>query len=1168
MRVMRTALVKSVSLSVLLFGLAACGSGTQLDQETLELLSSSRPSDPKIILKGENPAFVEVNTSYQESGYDVISIGESGLEANVKIAADSLNVKELGNYRITYTVTNSKGLVGQAVRQVVVRDTTPPSIILNGNQNFNLERTESFNDPGASVTDNYDASDELSLSISGEVNSDQVGTYPVKYQSVDSSGNVGELIRNVIVIDTRRPVVVIDQPTDGFQVNVTNQNSILVSGTCSEEFNLEVTNGSDTNVVACNESAWSTSLDFSALPDGAVSVSASMTDPSGNESLPVSVDGVKNTQLAVVTFDDQDEIYYANQDNYRNLPLSGDCSEPGQTVDVRAVGSVVRTAEATCNGSNRWATTIDLLGLANGSFNLEADHSSAAGNPAPTATREAFLDTIDPSVNIQNPAEDFIINSDDPVAAIPVSGSCSENTQTVVVENLSASGPADEDTVTCSSGSFSATLDFSGIPDGEVQIRATHFDIAGNSDEDIHTGTKDTGAASVSILSPADGDYISASQAANLNVSGDCSESGQNVRIEAMDSVGDSVVENRICTGGQTYSRNLNISSLSEGSITIKSDHSDSAGNPSPTAMVSVILDKTPAELQILQPQQGSFVNAANQTNFPVTVNCSEAGEVVVSNPADSSSASCDGNTTLYLDFSSASLAEGATIQITAQHTDLAGNPSAEQSVDVVKDTVGPKINRLVNPSDGFVIALEDTSFVVSGGCDTNGNNVSVKILSNSVTVFMDNTVSCASNSFQRVLNQSEVDGLPEGELVVSVRHTEPDAAGNPPEPAITVTGNKESPGPEITLIGDDPLIVDLCDFEDPGASVDGQTIYADLSEVNTKRAGSFELTYTFTAPGSAPSTPVTRQVSINQLSLGGQAYTDAIISAEDLANIDSTGLGRSYALCNDIDLDSISDFSQVGSSNKFSGSFHGQNFTIRNLKVGSSAGSGGTDNAGLFFETDETALIRNLFLEDISIDADDRSGGLVGVNEGRIEQVHLRGGYVIADTNNPSEEDIGGLVGINLQSGEIVESSIEGINIEGDRRVGGLVGHNRGLVQDSYTRVTVTARASSAAQAGGLIGRQNGSDGSVSKSYAAGSVFGQNVRGLIGANAGTDNVLDSFWDNEVAGLTPDPETSRYGHDRTTSEMKTESTFTDFGWNFDGLWIIDELINLGYPSFR
>ena len=100
-------------------------------------------------------------------------------------------------------------------------------------------------------------------------------------------------------------------------------------------------------------------------------------------------------------------------------------------------------------------------------------------------------------------------------------------------------------------------------------------------------------------------------------------------------------------------------------------------------------------------------------------------------------------------------------------------------------------------------------------------------------------------------------------------------------------------------------------------------------------------------------------------------------------------------------------------------------------------------------------------------------------------------------------------------------------VNVVGDNIVGGLVGHNKGTVSNSY------------------------STGSVSGS--------SDVGGLVGLNEGT--VSNSFWDTQTSGRA----TSDGGTGETTALMKTQSTFTNAGWDFVNVWSISSSYNNGYP---
>jgi hypothetical protein len=115
-------------------------------------------------------------------------------------------------------------------------------------------------------------------------------------------------------------------------------------------------------------------------------------------------------------------------------------------------------------------------------------------------------------------------------------------------------------------------------------------------------------------------------------------------------------------------------------------------------------------------------------------------------------------------------------------------------------------------------------------------------------------------------------------------------------------------------------------------------------------------------------------------------------------------------------------------------------------------------------------------------------------------------------------------------------------------------VGSNyKGSVSKSYATGSVSGKSS----IGGLVGSNE--DGNVSNSYATGSVSGVlwSIGGLVGYNAG-GSVTTSYYDKNTTGQS---DTGK-GTPKTTAEMKQQATFVD--WDFDTIWQIDE--GVSYPT--
>ncbi|WP_405574797.1 immunoglobulin-like domain-containing protein [Winogradskyella sp. Asnod2-B02-A] len=90
-------------------------------------------------------------------------------------------------------------------------DTTAPVIALNGASTINLEVGDTYNELGATATDNVDGNLTSSIVITGTVNTNSAGTYTKYYNVSDAAGNAAtQLTRTVIVTqpaDTTAPVI-------------------------------------------------------------------------------------------------------------------------------------------------------------------------------------------------------------------------------------------------------------------------------------------------------------------------------------------------------------------------------------------------------------------------------------------------------------------------------------------------------------------------------------------------------------------------------------------------------------------------------------------------------------------------------------------------------------------------------------------------------------------------------------------------------------------------------------------------------------------------------------------------------------------------------------------------------------------------------------------------
>ncbi len=169
-----------------------------------------------------------------------------------------------------------------------------------------------------------------------------------------------------------------------------------------------------------------------------------------------------------------------------------------------------------------------------------------------------------------------------------------------------------------------------------------------------------------------------------------------------------------------------------------------------------------------------------------------------------------------------------------------------------------------------------------------------------------------------------------------------------------------------------------------------------------------------------------------------------------------------------------------------------------------------------------------------------------------------------------------GGLIIAELVRGNYgsISNCYSTSSVSGDAYMGGFIEYNHGTITNCYSTDglvgensgTITNCYSSGSACGGewacggLVGENSGT---ITNCYSTGSVTGdfcEHVGGLVGYSY-YGSVTTSFWDVNTSGQS----TSDGGEGLPTAQMKTESTFTDAGWDFVDIWDICEGTN--YPKF-
>lgn len=211
---------------------------------------------------------------------------------------------------------------------------------------------------------------------------------------------------------------------------------------------------------------------------------------------------------------------------------------------------------------------------------------------------------------------------------------------------------------------------------------------------------------------------------------------------------------------------------------------------------------------------------------------------------------------------------------------------------------------------------------------------------------------------------------------------------------------------------------------------------------------------------------------------------------AADVANSGDTDIN--IILDNDIDLSDI-DWTPIGTESRpYTGTFDGNNKTIRGLEINQS----GTDNVGLIGYLGSEGKVQNVTLANISVSGANYVGGIAGQTYGTVENCSVNG-----TVTGKGFTDTGGIAGSNY--GTISGCSAEG-TVTGSVNVGGIAGGSYlGVIIDGCHS---TAAVSGISSVGGVLGNL-GNNSFLMACYSTGNVtatitYGYaHVGGVVGIN-------------------------------------------------------------------
>uniref|UniRef100_UPI00374FADCA Ig-like domain-containing protein n=2 Tax=Enterobacter TaxID=547 RepID=UPI00374FADCA len=695
-------------------------------------------------------------------------------------SADLAGLKD-GDASVQVSVTNAHGNSASAGREYSV-DATAPTVTIDTVAGDNvINASEAAAGVAISGTTTAEAGQTVTVTLGGKSYTAQVqqggvwsvnvpgsdltaladSGYTVQVSVSDAAGNPGSAGKT-ITLDATPPTVSFNVVAGDDVINsVEHGQAQIVSGSATGA------NVGDKVVITLGSHQYTTTVDasgnwsvgvpasvISALTDGTVTLSATITDSAGNSSTQTH-DVVVNTAsvaLTVNTLSGDDVINAAEAGS--SLVINGSSAQfaSGTQVTVTLNG---KSYTATIQSDGTWTTTVpvaDVSALADGaSYQVSVSAQDSAGNSA-SATHTISVDTTAPVVSIGTLSVDDMLNAAEAQQPLTVHGSSSAEAGQTVTVTL---GGKTYTALVGSDGTWTLDVpaaDLAALSQGALTVTASVNDKAGNSVQTTHTLTVDTVAPTVTISTVADDDIVNnAEQLAGQTIRGTTTaEQGQTVTV----SFNGHSYQATVGADGSwsVFVPGRDFLGLSDGEYTITASVSDRAGNPG-SATHDVTLNGDVPTITINTFAQDDIVNAAEHGTPLVVSGTTDApaGQTVtltLNGKTYAATVQNDGTWSYTVSSADvAALADGGSYVINAQVSNTIGNSASDNhtvTVDLTAPSMGISIDSLQNDTglSATDFITNDSQVVVNGLLTAQlGNNEKAQISLDGGVTWIDLTV-------------------------------------------------------------------------------------------------------------------------------------------------------------------------------------------------------------------------------------------------------------------------------------------------------------------------------------------------------------------------------------------------------------------------------------------
>ncbi|MCL6331572.1 Ig-like domain-containing protein [Pectobacterium carotovorum subsp. carotovorum] len=623
----------------------------------------------------------------------------------------------------------------------------------------------------------------------------------------DAAGNTGT-VSHSITLDTdpaQAPTLTIATlSTDDYLNLAESSQPLTISGSSQNvEQGQQVTitlNGGIYFATVGADGSWSVQVpatDVGTIPDGKQTVSASVTDVSGNpgsatHSITVITDATNLPAITIATLSGNDVI--SAQDTQSDLLISGSTTnvQVGQRVTVTLNS---KTYLATVGADGSWSTTVpasDVQNLPQGNQDVTAAVNDIAQNPA-TATHPFTVDTLPPLLSIDMLVDTSDIGLADALAGLPLSGKAEAGLLVTIKV-----GTAVYSVVADSNGIWQIAIaanDLLALGDGVKTLEASVTDGAGNaSTTSIDITLKTQSLPTLTLDSLYDNNVLTVAELATATTIGG-SYTNLPVGTTIQVTIGTYTTTGVTLAGGlwsATIPANA-LSILADGNMQVSATVTDSAGNTGSASGTLDVVINTNFAVSIATPFVDGVLNQAESTVEQLLtgttgfIDPNQSVSVSVTNgtitTTYNATVAANGQWSVTLPAADlAALGDGThTINVTV--TDHAGN-TGSGSGTFTSVIVGVPVASLDTPFGDGKLSLADAQpgVTLSGqtGLTSNvGQTVSVSINGTSLPATVN-----ADGSWSLSLDRQTLIDLPDGTVNFTVIVT--DTAGNTSTTAAT----------------------------------------------------------------------------------------------------------------------------------------------------------------------------------------------------------------------------------------------------------------------------------------------------------------------------------------------------------------------------------------------